>query len=54
MRTLRLRLRLPEGRGIGGVTLDGHPYRRFDARAETIDLSGRTGRLSLVVRVDKR
>jgi hypothetical protein len=48
--TLSLRLRLPRGKRIGAVTLDGRPYNRVDARGETIDLSGRTGRLELFVR----
>ena len=46
---LSLRLRLPRGERIVRVTLGGHPFRRFDAERETIDLSGRSGRLSLVV-----
>jgi hypothetical protein len=49
--TLSLRLRLPRASRIVGVTLGGRPYARFDARSETIDLSGRSGRLDLVVRV---
>jgi hypothetical protein len=49
--TLALRVRLPRGSRITGVTLDGRPYARFEAQTETIDLSGRTGRLDLVVRV---
>ena len=46
-----LRLRLPGGKRIGRVTLAGQPYGRFDRRTETIELSGRTGRLVLVARV---
>ena len=46
--TLKLRLRLPRGTTIAGVTLGGRPYGRV--RGETIDLSGRSGRLELVVR----
>lgn len=53
LRTLSLRLRLPRGNRIATVTLDGRPYRRFDSRAETIDLSGHSGRLDLVVRFEK-
>jgi hypothetical protein len=49
--TLSLRLRLPRASRIVGVTLGGRPYARFDARSETIDLSGRSGRLDVVVRV---
>ncbi len=51
LETLALRVRLPRGSRMIGVTLDGRPYTRFDAQTETIDLSGRTGRLDLVVRV---
>jgi len=54
LRTLSLRLRLPRGNRIATVTLDGRRYRRFDPRAEAIDLSGRTGRLVLVVNLEKR
>jgi hypothetical protein len=50
LRTLKLRLRLPRGNRIRSVALNGRSYRRFDARAETIDLSGRRGTLELVVR----
>jgi hypothetical protein len=48
--TLRLRLRLPDGRRITSVLLDGRSYARFDPRMAVIDLSGRTGRLELVIR----
>jgi hypothetical protein len=48
-RSLSLRLRLPAGVGIGGVTLAGKPYRRFDADSGTIDLSGRRGTIDLSV-----
>jgi hypothetical protein len=48
--TLRLRLRLPLGRRITAVTLGGRPYSRFDPRTGTLDLSGLTGRLEIVVR----
>jgi len=48
-RTLKLRLRLPGGNRIRSVLLDGLPYGRFDARTETIDLSGLEGRLELLV-----
>jgi hypothetical protein len=40
-RTLTLKLRLPSGARIAGVTLDGRPYARVDRAAGTIDLSGR-------------
>jgi hypothetical protein len=49
-RMLRLRLRVPGTRPITAVQLDGRPFRRFDANAETIDLSGLSGTLHLVVR----
>jgi hypothetical protein len=46
---LRLRLRLPTGERIGGVSLDGRPFDRF-AGPETLDLSGLKGHLELVAR----
>jgi hypothetical protein len=46
---LRLRLRLPGGQRMTAVLLGGRRFRRFDPAAETIDLSGRAGRLELVV-----
>jgi hypothetical protein len=49
-RTVRLRVRLPRPARITGVSLDGMPYSRFDHRTETIDLSGRGGRITLEVR----
>ena len=45
---LRLRIRLPVGQRIGSVTLNGAPFSRF-AGPETLDLSGLTGHLELVV-----
>ena len=45
---VKLRLRLPRGNGITAVTLNGHPFGRY--RAETLDLSGRKGNLTLLVR----
>ena len=48
--SLRLRLRAPGGRPITSVSLDGRAWRRFDGAAETIDLSGAKGSLSLLVR----
>jgi hypothetical protein len=47
-RALSLRLRLPSGKRIARVTLDGRPYRRFDSATGTIDLSG-LGTLRLVI-----
>jgi hypothetical protein len=46
-RTLSLRLRLPRGRRIAAVRVDGRP-RPFDARTGTIDLSGLRGTLEVV------
>jgi hypothetical protein len=49
-RTLRLRLRLPAGERVAGVSvLGGRSFDRFDARSGTIDLSGLRGRVDLVV-----
>jgi hypothetical protein len=44
--TLRLRLRLPAGERVLGVTLAGHPI-PYDAASGTIGLSGRGGELDL-------
>jgi hypothetical protein len=46
---LRLRLRLPDGERITGVTVAGKPFDRFDPASGTIDLSGLTGRIELTV-----
>lgn len=48
--TLRLRLRLPRDKHISRVTLGGRSFDRVDH--ETIELSGLTGRLDLVVGVE--
>ena len=48
-RTLRLRLRLPDGERIIAVRLGGRPYRGLDAATGTIDLSGLSGRIELTV-----
>jgi hypothetical protein len=48
---LRLRLRLPGGRHIASVTVDGRHHARFDARTGTIDLSGHRGTVELRARV---
>jgi hypothetical protein len=53
-RTLKLRLRLPDGRRIASVTLGGRPYRNVDVTTGTIDLSGRSGTLQLRVGFRKR
>jgi hypothetical protein len=47
--TLRLRLRLPDGQRITGITRGGRAFHAFDPGTETIDLSGLTGRIDLVV-----
>ena len=49
MRSLSLRLRRPGGQRITRVELGGRTYRRFDPAAETIDLTGHTGTLTLIV-----
>ena len=48
-RTLRLRLRLPNGVQIRSVALDGAPFSRFNPRTGTIDLSGLKGTPTLHV-----
>jgi hypothetical protein len=49
-RTLRLRLRLPAGERVAGVSLRGaRAFERYDARSGTVDLSGLRGRVDLVV-----
>jgi hypothetical protein len=45
---LMLRLRLPHGRRISGVTLAGRPFRHFDRARATLDLSGLTGAVELL------
>ncbi len=47
--TLKLRLRLPAGKRIAAVLLDGVPYRHFDARTETLRLPPRPGAMELDV-----
>ena len=49
MRSLSLRLRRPGGQRITRVELDGRAFRRFDPTAETIDLTGHAGSLTLTV-----
>jgi hypothetical protein len=51
-RLLRLRLRLPGGKRIAGVSLDTRPLRQFGA--QTIRLPRLAGRHQLVVRVARR
>jgi len=48
-RALTLRLRLPRGRRLGVVLVDGRPYDRVDRGSGTIDLSGRSGHVELEV-----
>jgi hypothetical protein len=47
--TVRLRLRLPRGQRLAGVTLGGRPFSRIDG--QTLDLSGLRGKLELVAQV---
>jgi len=47
-RRLRLRLRLPNQRPLRAITVDGKPSRHFDARTETVDLSGKSGTVTLI------
>jgi hypothetical protein len=49
-----LRLRLPEGRRITGVTVDGVRHRRFDPRTGTIDLTGMRGPHTIVAQTSGR
>jgi hypothetical protein len=48
---LALRLRLPRGRRIANVSLNGNAYPRVNRSTETIDLSGTSGHLELEVAV---
>ena len=47
--SLSLRLRRPGGERITRVELDRRAFRRFDPAAETIDLTGHTGSVTLTV-----
>ncbi|MGH9151561.1 MAG: hypothetical protein ACRD03_03940, partial [Acidimicrobiales bacterium] len=49
-RRLSLRVRVPAGLTMSGVTVNGAAHAGFDPADETIDLTGRTGTLRLVVR----
>jgi hypothetical protein len=51
-RRIELRLRLPSGKRLTAVTLDGRPV-AFRADTGTIDLTGRSGQLALVARVGR-
>ena len=48
-RALRLRLRLPVGKQITGVALAGRKFDHYEPGSGTIDLTGLSGRLKLVV-----
>jgi hypothetical protein len=50
-RFLGVRLRLPSGTRIGRVEVDGETHRDVDRATGTIDLSGRTGALTIDVRL---
>ena len=49
LQSLSLRLRRPGRQRITRVELDGRAFRRFDPAAETIDLTGHSGSVTLVV-----
>jgi hypothetical protein len=50
LRMLKLRLRLPRGKHVTRLFVDGRPYRRYDAETGTIDLTGLSGSVSLDAR----
>ena len=49
LRSLSLRLRVPKGYGMVNVHVNGREWKAFDAQAETVDLSGLTGQVSVDV-----
>ena len=55
-KTLKLRVRLPRGQRVESVTVNGEPLElpEGETLGETLDLSGRTGRLEVVVRYGSR
>jgi pimeloyl-ACP methyl ester carboxylesterase len=55
-KTLKLRIRLPRGQRVESVTVNGEPLelREGETLGETIDLSGRAGRLEVSVRYGSR
>jgi pimeloyl-ACP methyl ester carboxylesterase len=55
-KTLKLRVRLPRGQRVQSVTVNGEPLElpEGETLGETIDLSGRAGRLEVIVRYGSR
>jgi pimeloyl-ACP methyl ester carboxylesterase len=55
-KTLKLRVRLPRGQRVESVTVNGEPLelQEGETPGETIDLSGRAGRLEVIVRYGSR
>lgn len=51
--TTKLRVRLPDGHVIAGVSVNGAPHEAYDAAAETVDLTGLTGEVSVIVTLDE-
>jgi hypothetical protein len=54
LRTLKLRLRLPAGRRLAAVLVNGRPHSRVDRNTSTIDLSGRRGHLEIRAQYARR
>jgi hypothetical protein len=54
LRALRLRLRLPRGKRITAVFLNGQRFRRFDPDTETLELPPRARRMELRVEYRER
>ncbi|MFC5650567.1 hypothetical protein ACFPYJ_15830 [Paenibacillus solisilvae] len=50
--SLQLRLRVPDGKQLTGVNVNGRPFSQFDSATDTIDLTGLTGKLD--IRADYR
>jgi hypothetical protein len=46
---ISLRLRVPGKKAIKNVTVNGKSQRAFNSTDETVDLSGKTGRLDIIV-----
>jgi hypothetical protein len=53
-RSLRLRFRLPDGRRLATVVVDGRRIDRYDRASATIDLQGRPGRIEVVATTVRR